>query len=78
MTWHSDDVLQAPTGALFRRGGDWMTFVFDGGRARLQKVEILHNNGVAAEIRGGLTQGQRVILHPPDSITEGAAVKAKQ
>jgi HlyD family secretion protein len=78
ITWHGDKVLQAPTGALFRRGGDWMTFVFDGSRARLQKVEILHNNGVAAEIRGGLTQGQRVILHPPDSITDGAAVKAKE
>jgi len=78
VTWHGDNVLQAPTGALFRRGGDWMTFVFDGGKARLQKVEILHNNGVAAEIRGGLRQGQRVILHPPDSISEGAAVRAKE
>jgi HlyD family secretion protein len=78
VTWHGDNVLQAPTGALFRRGGDWMTFVFDGGKARLQKVEILHNNGVAAEIRSGLTQGQRVILHPPDSISEGASVKAKE
>ena len=78
VTWHGADVLQAPTGALFRRGGDWMTFVFDGGKARLQKVEILHNNGVAAEIHSGLTPGQRVILHPPDSITEGAAVKAKE
>jgi HlyD family secretion protein len=78
VTWHGDKVLQAPTGALFRRGGDWMTFVFDGGKARLRKVEILHNNGVAAEIRSGLEQGQRVILHPPDSITDGASVKAKE
>jgi len=78
VTWHGDNVLQAPTGALFRRGGDWMTFVFDGSRARLQKVEIAHNNGVAAEIRGGLTQGQRLILHPPDSISEGSPVKAKE
>ena len=78
VTWHGDSVLQAPTGALFRRGGDWMTFVLEGGKARLQKVEILHNNGVDAEIRSGLTQGQRVILHPPDSISEGAAVKVKE
>jgi len=78
VTWHGDHVLQAPTGALFRRGGDWMTFVFDGSRARLQKVEILHNNGIAAEIRSGLTQGRRVILHPPDSISNGSSVKAKE
>jgi HlyD family secretion protein len=29
ITWHSDRVLQIPTGAIFRRGGDWMTFVVE-------------------------------------------------
>ncbi len=77
VTWHGDDVLQVPTGALFRRGGDWMTFLFAGGKARQTKVEIAHNNGVAAEVRSGLTQGQRVIVHPPDAVTEGAVVKAR-
>jgi len=77
VTWHGDKVLQVPTGALFRRGGDWMTFVFDHGRARLKKVEILHNNGTSAEVRGGLTQGERVILHPPDGVSDGGSVNAK-
>ena len=26
VTWRGDNVLQVPTGALFRRGNDWMTF----------------------------------------------------
>jgi HlyD family secretion protein len=77
VTWHSDDVLQVPTGALFRRGGDWMTFIFDGGKARPTKVEIAHNNGTAAEIRSGLVEGQRVVVHPPDAVTDGSAVKAR-
>jgi HlyD family secretion protein len=74
LTWHGDDVLQVPTGALFRRGGDWMTFVLDGGRARLSKVEIAHSNGIGAEIRSGLHEGQPVILHPPDTVVDGSKV----
>lgn len=77
VTWHSDNVLQVPTGALFRRGGDWMTFLFDGGKARQNKVEIAHNNGVAAEVRSGLNEGQRVILHAPDAVANGASVQAR-
>ena len=77
VVWHGENVLQIPTGALFRRGGDWMTFLFDNGKARLRKVEILHNNGVTAEVRSGLAQGQRVILHPPDGVSDGAAVKQR-
>jgi HlyD family secretion protein len=77
ITWHSDSVLQVPTGALFRRGGDWMTYLVEGGKARLTKVEILHNNGSAAEVIGGLTQGQTAIVHPPDAVTEGTGVAAQ-
>lgn len=75
VTWHGENVLQAPTGALFRKGGDWMTFLIEGGKAHLTKVEIAHNNGIVAEIRSGLKAGQRIILHPPDSVSDGAAVK---
>ena len=77
LTWRGANVLQVPTGALFRRGNDWMTFVLAGGKARLTKVEIAHNNGLAAEVRSGLQQGQTVILHPPDALADGAAVKTR-
>ena len=77
VTWHGEHVLQVPTGALFRRGGDWMAFLLDGGKARIAKVEIAHNNGVAAEVVSGLSEGQRVLLHPPDTVADGAAVKAR-
>ena len=76
VTWHGHDVLQVPTGALFRRGNDWMTFAVNDGKARLQKVEIAHNNGISAEVRSGLVQGDAVIVHPPDSVHDGASVAA--
>lgn len=77
VTWRSDNVLQIPAGALFRRGGDWITFLADGGRARLTKVNAGHMNGVAAEVLGGLSAGQKVVVHPPDVLADGGAVKAR-
>jgi len=67
-------VLQVPTGALFRRGNEWMTFVVQNGRAKLAKVGIDHTNGIAGEVTGGLSEGGKVILHPPDTIGDGVAV----
>jgi HlyD family secretion protein len=78
ITWHGENVLQVPAGALFRRGNDWMTFVFDNGRARLTRVVIGHHSGVAAEIISGLTAGQRVILHPPDAVADGKKVRPRE
>jgi len=78
VTWAGENVLQVPTGALFRRGNEWMTFVIEEGKAGLTRVEILHNNGSAAEVRSGLRQGQQVILHPPDNVSDGAAVKQRR
>jgi HlyD family secretion protein len=77
VTWRGDNVLQLPTGALFRRGGEWMAFLVDGRKARLRKVEIAHNNGVAAELRDGLKAGETVIVHAPDSVADGVTVKPR-
>lgn len=77
LTWRGANVLQVPAGALFRRGNDWMTFVLSGGNARLTKVEIGHTNGLAAEVRAGLRSGDAVLLHPPDAVADGVAVKRR-
>ena len=36
------------------------------------------NNGTAAEIRGGLKQGDVVILHPPDKLVDGGPAQSRQ
>jgi HlyD family secretion protein len=74
--WHDDDVLQVPTGALFRRGNAWMAFVVEEGRARLREVQIGRNNGTAAQVRAGLAEGQVVIIYPPDNLADGNRVTA--
>ena len=55
-----------------------MAFVVESGKARLMQVEIGHSNGVAAEVKGGLSEGQQVILHPPDTIVDGGRVTPRR
>ncbi len=78
VTWTGENILQVPTGALFRRGNEWMTFLVEGGKARLVKVEIGHTNGISAEVKGGLSEGQRVILHPPDVVGDEASIAPRK
>ncbi len=72
--WQADAVLQAPSGALFREGQDWMAFRFEQGKARKVKLSAGHSNGRSTEVTSGLEEGQLLLLHPPDSVKEGTAV----
>lgn len=74
VTWEGQDVLQVPLSALFRRDGSWAVFRDVDGVARLTPVSIDHRNGMAAEVTDGLAEGDRVILHPTDTIAEGVPV----
>lgn len=80
VTWTGEQVLQVPTGALFRRDGHWQVFVAVGGSARLQKLEVGHRNADFAEVDAGLKPGDLVIVFPSDQIAEGVRVRqsAKQ
>ena len=78
LTWQADNVMQVPSGALFRKGDEWMTFLFEDGKARAVRVTTRHNNGLTAEITGGLAVGQTVLLHPPDKVVDGTAVVLRQ
>ncbi len=76
ITWQNDDVAQIPTGALFRRGNQWMVFTLKDGRAHAQPVTLGHQNPTAAELLSGLDPQDEIILYPPDSLTDGTRVKA--
>lgn len=74
VTWKGDDVLQVPTGGLFRRGNQWMAYFNENGVAKETQVTIGKNNGVSAQVLEGLQEGQQVILHPPDTVKDGVQV----
>lgn len=74
VTWESPNVLKLPTGALFRAGDRWAAYVIDQNRARQTIVELGHQTGAEAEIVSGLQEGARVVLHPGDTLVDGARV----
>jgi HlyD family secretion protein len=76
VTWESPSALQAPAGALFRRGGEWRVFVVEGGRAVLRTVQPGRSNGVQTEIIGGLREGDQAIIYPGDKVGANSRVRS--
>ncbi|MBK7708169.1 MAG: HlyD family efflux transporter periplasmic adaptor subunit [Acidobacteria bacterium] len=74
VVWESGSVLKIPASALFRNGDGWAVFVNDNGRARLRDVEAGHRNPDEAEITGGLSETEEVILHPSNDLGEGSYI----
>jgi HlyD family secretion protein len=72
--WEEDDVLQVPTGALFRQRNDWAVFLIEEDRAILRIVEVGQRNSQNAQILAGLQVGDRVIMHPGDQVSDAAPV----
>ncbi|MDP1571089.1 MAG: efflux RND transporter periplasmic adaptor subunit [Vicinamibacterales bacterium] len=68
------DVVSVPISALFRRGDAWAVFVVEAGRARVTTVTLGARNQRQAEVTGGLSPGTQVVLHPGDTLTDGARV----
>ncbi len=78
VVWEEDDALIVPAGALFRQGAGWAVFVVEDGTASLRAIEIGRNNGVDAEVTGGLEEGDTVILYPSSGLSDGMAVAERQ
>ncbi len=71
------DVVRAPTSALFRHDGGQAVFRVQDGRALRTPVETgLAGNG-RTEIRRGLAAGELVIVHPDRALEEGARVRLR-
>ena len=76
--WQEKDVVKVPVGSLFRQGEDWAVFVVDAGRVRRQVVQLGQRNDNEGQITGGLDAGAVVVLHPPDTLTDGMAVTVRE
>jgi HlyD family secretion protein len=77
--WAGQDVLRVPQSALFRdpQGSGWCAFVLSGGRAARRAVEVGERNGLTAQVLGGLSAGETVIVHPPDEVRDGGRVRPR-
>ena len=77
IAWRAERVLKVPVGSLFRRGEGWALFIVIDGFARLQPVDLGERNDTEAQILGGVSAGQTVVLHPPDTLTDGMRVTVR-
>ena len=77
VVWEAQDVLKVPTSALFRDGSQWTVYRIADQRARRTVVSTGHQTGQEAEITIGLSVGDRVIVHPGDTLKDGARVRAR-
>jgi HlyD family secretion protein len=79
LTHRVDQAVLAPVGALFPIGDGGMgVFRVAAGRAKLQPVELGGRNGSEAWVRSGLQAGQRVILYPPPTVSDGQRVQERR
>ena len=76
--WASTGVLTVPVGSLFREGEDWAVFAVVNGRARVTPIKIGHRNSRFAQVISGLADGDGVVLHPSDRISDGTSVSKRE
>jgi HlyD family secretion protein len=75
--WEEKNVLQVPAGAVFRSGDRFAVYVVAKGRARVRTVEVGKRNGLAAQVLSGLAEGETVVLHPGDTVSDGRKVRPR-
>lgn len=74
--WARPAVLSVPLAALMRNADGWEVFVVRNNRAERQRVTLGMRTSLVTEVTGGLTGGERVVVHPPAALTSGARVRA--
>ena len=83
IVWERGDVLVVPTSALFRLGQNWAVFVVERGKdswglsvqkAIRREVQIGKKSPLSAEVLGGLSESDLVVVHPSDKVADGAIV----
>lgn len=70
-------VLTVPAGAVVHRNGAATVFVVKQGKVSARSIETGQSYGSVVEVRSGLDLGEAVVLIPPESLSDGDAVKLK-
>lgn len=79
ITHSVDQAVLVPVGAVFPIGeGGTGVYVADGGKARLQPVDLGGRNGSEAWVRSGLRAGQTVVVYPSPAVADGKRVQARR
>lgn len=74
----ADDAVLVPTGAIFRDGSGYAAFVVENGVAIKRMIETPRRNARVALVASGLKSGDRVIVFPGDTVTDGVRVSVRE
>lgn len=75
--WKGDDVLMIPASAVFRHDEKWAVYREVAGIARLTMVEVGRRNERLVQVTDGLQEGDSIVVHPSDRVSEGAEITAR-
>lgn len=75
--WEGKGIVKVPASALFRSGQRWSVFVIQADRAVLRDIDVGHRNDLEFEVLKGLEPGERVVVHPSESVQDGIRVQEK-
>lgn len=70
-----DNVIKVPVSALFRDGEQWAVFTVVNGKAARRTVQLGRRGGLEAVVEKGLQPGEKVIVHPGDTLRDGRRIK---
>jgi HlyD family secretion protein len=72
--WEDEDVLQVPASSLFRLNEGWALFIAENRRARQRLVKTGQRTGLVAQILEGVKEGDKVVNHPSDAVSDGVRI----
>lgn len=70
-----DNAIKVPVSALFRDREQWAVFTIANGKAARRIVQLGRRGGLEAVVEKGLQPGEKVIVHPGDSVRDGRRIK---
>ncbi len=73
-----DQAVKVPVSALFRAGDQWAVFAASEGRAVKRIVKLTSRGATVAVVQDGLKVGEKVIVHPGDSVSDGKEIRERQ
>jgi HlyD family secretion protein len=74
VVWQDPGALQVPVSSLGRTGEEWSVFVVEDGKAVRRSIKVGERNQRSAVVLEGLSEGDRVIVHPGNEIADGVRV----
>lgn len=71
-------VVQVPLASVFRSAQGWSVYAARDGHARVVPVELGARSDSAVEIVRGIPEGESVLVHPAERVTDGVRIAARK